>query len=141
MRQVVSHSMARTTFTLLLLALAGGMALVLAAVGIYGVIAYLVARRRGEMGVRIALGASAASVRRLVVLQSLRTAVPGVGIGVLAALLLGRLLRSLLYEVSPADPMALAGAVAVILGVAAVASYVPAVRAGRVDPMEALRYE
>ncbi len=141
MRRVVSQSMARTTFTLVLLALAGAMALGLAAVGIYGVIAYLVARRRGEIGVRMALGASAASVRRLVVVQALRTAVPGAILGILGALLLGRLLRSLLYEVSPGDPLALAGAVVVILGVAAIASYVPAVRAGRVAPMEALRYE
>jgi putative ABC transport system permease protein len=141
MDEVESRSMAHTTFSLLLLSLAGTMALLLAAIGIYGVIAYAVARRRAELGVRMALGASDAGVRRLVVTEALVTSLPGVVVGVIAALLSGRLLRSLLYDVSPADPLVIAGAVVVILSVAALASYIPAVRAGRVDPMDALRCE
>lgn len=141
MREVESRSMARTTFTLLLLALAGTMALLLAAIGIYGVIAYAVGRRRAEIGVRMALGASDAGVRRLVVMDALAVTLPGVVVGAAAALVSARLLQSLLYDVNPADPFVLASAVVVILSVAVLASYIPAVRAGRIDPMDALRCE
>jgi putative ABC transport system permease protein len=141
MTQIVARSMARTSFTLLLLGLAGGLALVLAAVGIYGVISYLIARRTGEIGVRMALGASADRVRRQVLAQSLRVAGLGVGIGILAALLLNGLLRSLLYDVSPTDPLTLATSALAILAVAAIATLLPAARAARVQPAEALRAE
>ncbi len=141
MAAVVSHSFARTTFILLLLGLAGAMALLLAAVGIYGVVAYLVERRTAEVGVRMALGATAARVGGMVVGESLATAALGAAVGLAVAVPAARLLASLLFEVSPADPLALGVAVAVLVVVAAAASLVPALRAARIDPARALRAE
>lgn len=141
MRDIVTASpaMARVSFTMMLLGVAAGMALFLSAVGLYGVIAYLVGRRRAEIGVRMALGARVSEVARLVVLQSLRLAGLGVIVGVVAALLTTGLLRSLLFEVRPADPLTLAGVSALLLLVALLASLLPARRAARTDPVEALR--
>lgn len=141
MRQVVARSMARLSFTMLLLGVAAAMALVLSGVGLYGVVAYLVAQRRGEIGVRLALGAVPAQVGRLVVLQSVRLAVGGVALGLLGALAATRVLRSLLFGVSATDPVTLAGAALFLVAVAALASYAPARRAARVDPIEVLRGE
>ena len=119
----------------------GGLALVLAAVGLYGVLAYTVAQRKRELGVRIALGATPREVFGLVVRQGLQVAAMGIALGLVLALAAGKVLASLLYGVSPYDPLALAVAAAVLLAVAALASYVPARRATRVDPMVALRAE
>lgn len=141
MESVVAKSMARTSFTMLLLGVAGGMALVLSAVGIYGVISYLVGQRRSEIGIRMALGARAGQVGGLVVVQSVRLAGIGVVIGLIAALAATRLLRSLLFEVSPTDPVTMGAVAALLIMIAALASYAPARRAARVDPMEALRAE
>jgi len=141
MSRVVAKSMARTSFTMLLLGVAAAMALVLSAVGIYGVISYVVGQRRGEIGIRIALGAPIAQVKRLVVLQSVRLAVAGVALGLAAALASTRVLASLLFEVSPTDPRVLALVALALVALAALASYVPARRASRVDPAEALRSE
>lgn len=141
MRDLVSASMARVAFTTTLLSVAAGMALVLAAVGLYGTLAYVVGLRRREIGVRIALGAGTSAVRGLVVRQSAGLAAAGVAIGLVGALATTRLLRSLLFEVSPGDPAVLAVGVAVLGGVAVLASYVPARRASRVDPVDALRAE
>jgi len=141
MKQVVARSMNDTSFILLLLGVAGGMALLLSAVGIYGVIAYIVGQRRPEIGVRMALGASAARVGGQVVLQSLRLAAVGVALGLLGAVAVTRLLRSMLFEVSATDPFVLSAVALLLVAIAALASYVPARRAAHVDPVEALRAE
>ena len=111
----------------------------LSAVGIYGVISYLVGQRRAEIGIRIALGAQTAQVSRLVVGHTMRLAGAGVALGLLAAMFSARLLASLLYDVSPNDPVALAGAAAMLLAVALIASFGPTRRAAKVDPVEAMR--
>jgi putative ABC transport system permease protein len=139
METIVQRSMARTSFIMLLLGISAAMALILSAVGIYGVISYLVTQRRSEIGVRIALGASVAGVVRLVMNQSVRLAVLGVAIGFAGALLGSRLLQSLLFGVSANDPLVLALVPIVLITIAAVASFAPARRAARVDPVEALR--
>jgi len=136
---VVQHSLARVSFILALLAIAALMALLLSAVGTYGVIAYLVTQRRSEIGLRMALGARAWEVTRLVVGHSLRLALLGAVIGTLAALATTRLLSSLLYGVQATDPVTFIGAVGFLLVVAVLASMAPARRAARVDPVEALR--
>jgi putative ABC transport system permease protein len=116
-------------------------ALLLAALGIYGVIAYLVAQRTGEIAIRLALGSTPGDVGRLVLRDGLRLALIGVAIGLAGALALARLLRSELFGVSGLDPVTLVGASVVLVGVAAAAIWVPARRATRVSPMEALRAE
>jgi ABC-type antimicrobial peptide transport system permease subunit len=136
----VGESVAGERFNMLLLGLFGGLALTLAAVGIYGVIGYAVRRRTHELGIRMALGADRREVLRLVVSGGMRLAGAGLGLGLIAALGLTRLMRRLLFEVSPTDPLAL-GLVSLTLAVVALlATYVPARRAARVDPMEALRH-
>jgi predicted permease len=117
------------------------LALVLSAVGLYGVLAYSVAQRTHEMGVRIAMGAQRQDVLRLMVAHGVGIAALGAGLGALAALAAGRTLSSLMYGVSPRDPLVLLGAALVPVVVAVVASYVPARRASKVDPVVALRYE
>ncbi len=117
------------------------LALILAAVGLYGVLAYTVVQRTHELGVRLALGAQRADILRLVVGQGVRIAGLGLVVGALAALLGGRALASLLYGISPHDPLVLAVAGLTVLAVAALSSWLPARRATRVDPMVALRYE
>ncbi len=117
------------------------LALVLSAVGLYGVLAYVVTQRTHEMGVRVAMGAQRWDVQRLMVSHGVRVAAVGAALGALAGLVAGRVLSSLLYGVSPRDPLVLFAAVLVPVVVAAVASYLPARRASRVDPVVALRYE
>jgi ABC-type antimicrobial peptide transport system permease subunit len=126
---------------MLLLATAAGIALVLGAVGIYGVLAYVVTQRRMEIGVRMALGARSAQVRNMVLAQSLQLAAAGIAIGLVAALAFTRLLASLLHEVSPTDPVTFAAVSGLLVAVAAAASYLPATRAARVEPMRTLRGE
>jgi predicted permease len=139
MESVVAQSMAQRSFTMLLLILAASIALVLSAVGIYGVISYLVGQRRAEIGIRIALGAQASQVSRLVVGHALRLAGVGGAIGLLASLVSTRVLGSLLYDVSPNDPISLTLSVMILLAVAILASLGPTRRALRVDPVDALR--
>ena len=140
-QEVVDLSMARTSFTLVMLAIAGSMALVLGVIGLYGVIAYAVSRRRREIGIRIALGAQRAEVHGLFMRHALLLTVIGVAIGLAAAAGLTRLMSSLLFGVEPIDPPTFT-AVAILLALAAtLASYLPARRASRVDPVEALRSE
>jgi ABC-type antimicrobial peptide transport system permease subunit len=114
---------------------------VLAALGLYGVLAYSVEQRTREIGLRVALGAPTDRIRRMVLRQVAVMAVLGVVLGMIAATLVGRAARALLFEVGAVDPLALATAVAVVALVALGAAYLPARRASRVDPMSVLRYE
>lgn len=139
MTSVVEHSLARVSFILTVLAIAAAMALVLSAVGTYGVIAYLVTQRRSEIGLRMALGARASQVMRLVVGHSIRLALLGAAIGTVAALATTRLLESLLYGVQPTDPATFIAAIGFLLVVALLASMAPARRGARVDPVDSLR--
>jgi len=139
MSEVVGRSMARATFVMTLLAIAGSMALLLSTVGIYGVISYLVTQRRAEIGVRVALGARGPQVASLVLGHTMRLAVAGVAIGLVSALAGMRVLGSLLFEVSPTDPAVLAGTSLALIAIAAVASLAPTRRASRIDPVEAMR--
>ncbi|HEX8838498.1 MAG TPA: ABC transporter permease [Candidatus Acidoferrum sp.] len=144
MPQIVAESMSSQRFPMMLLATFATLALVLASVGTYGVVAYSVSRRVGEIGIRIALGATKPDVFRMVIGNGLRLACTGLAIGIAVALVLARLLSSfaqLLYGVRANDPLTLFAVSAVLVGVAALASYVPARRATRVDPMVSLRYE
>ncbi|HEX5075214.1 MAG TPA: ABC transporter permease [Gemmatimonadaceae bacterium] len=137
--RVVTSAMARTTFTLLMIGAAAGVALLLGAIGIYGVISYMVSLRTREIGVRMALGARSDQVRRMVVRQGLVLAGIGAAIGLVGALAMSRLISSLLYGIAPYDPVTLGGVTLGLLVVAAVASWLPAMRAARIDPIEALR--
>jgi putative ABC transport system permease protein len=141
MEQVVGESTARSDFNTLLLSIFAGLALLLAAIGIYGLMTYSVQQRTQEIGIRMALGASPGSVRKMVVLQGMRLAAVGVVIGVAAALALTRFMAGLIYGVKTWDPVVFV-TIAVLLGtVSWLATYIPARRASRVDPMVALRYE
>jgi putative ABC transport system permease protein len=141
MGDVVANSVAERRLTMLLLTIFAGAALLLAAVGIYGVIAYSVTQRTPEIGIRMALGAQRGDVLWMVVGQAMALAAAGIVLGAIGALLLTRLMRGLLFNVTPGDPLTFA-AVAVVLGVVAiVASYLPGLRATRVDPVIALRAE
>ena len=141
MEALADRSMARLTFTMLTLFIAATLALVLGAVGIYGTISYVVARRTREIGIRMALGAQAADVRRMVVAQGGRIALIGVGIGLVVAMLSARWLESLLFEVQARDPLVFAAVSVLMIGVALLATWVPARRASAVDPVEAIRME
>lgn len=136
-----TKSMARTSFTLVMLAIAGGMALLLGIVGLYGVIAYSVSQRRREMGIRIALGAQKRDVLSLVVGQGLILTLLGVGIGIAASVGLTRFLSGLLYGVKPNDPPTVIAVSLLLMAVALLASYIPARQAAKVDPIVALRQE
>jgi putative ABC transport system permease protein len=141
MDRLVGDSVARSRFTTLLLSCFAALALALACIGIYGVTAYSVAQRTHEIGIRLALGAQRGDVLRLVLGQGARLATIGVAIGIVAALVLARLMTTLLYGVSAADPLTFIGVAALLAFVALLACYIPAHRAIRVDPMVALRYE
>jgi putative ABC transport system permease protein len=141
MQDVYSGSLARTSFVLVMLAIAGGMALLLGVIGIYGVIAYVVSQRTREIGIRSALGAEPRQLERLFLLHGLGLSVVGGVVGLVAAMGLGRLMSSLLFGVSPLDPIAYLVAVGATIGAAVLASYVPARRAAMIDPIETLRAE
>jgi putative ABC transport system permease protein len=141
MDQVVSGSLKDWRFHAVLLGIFAALALVIAAIGVYGVISYSIAQRTHEIGIRLALGAQRRDVLRLVVSQGARLALAGIAVGVLAAIGLTRLMASLLYGVTPTDPVTFIAVAILLLIVALVACYIPARRAMRVDPMVALRYE
>lgn len=141
LQTIYDRSLARTTFTMLMLAIAGAMALLLGLVGIYGVISYSVAQRRREIGIRLALGSPAERLTGLFIRDGMVLSGIGAIVGVAAAVALSRALQSLLFEITPTDPLTYVAVAAVLLGCALLASYLPARRATRVDPIEALRSE
>ena len=141
MQEIYSKSMARTSFTLSMLAIAGTMALALGIIGIYGVISYAVAQRTREIGIRLALGAQKNELKWMFVRSALMLTMTGVVIGVAAAAALTQSMKSLLFGITPLDPLTYV-TVPLVLGAAAVlASYLPARRAASINPVEALRVE
>ena len=141
MEALVAQSVADRRFTMLVLGAFAAVALLLALVGIYAVVSYAVSQRTREIGVRVALGATAGEVRKLVLGAAMRAVIPGLVVGGGLAMGSAQLLRSLLYGVTPFDAAALAGAVGVLGGAAVISSLLPAVRATRVDPLIAMRAE
>ena len=141
MAKVVSDSIAAQRFTMILLGVFATLALLLSAVGIFGVISYVTGQRTQEIGIRVAMGAQRGDVLRLVLGQGMRVALLGVAIGLAAALGLTRLIATQLYGVTASDPLTFVGVASLLTLVALVACYIPARRAMRVDPMVALRYE
>jgi predicted permease len=141
MQEIYAHSMASTSFTLVMLGIAASMALALGIIGIYGVISYSVAQRTREIGIRLALGAQKRELRWMFVRSALVLTAIGVAIGLGAAAGLTQLMKSLLFGVSPIDPVTYVGIPVVLAACAALASYLPARRAAAIDPMEALRAE
>jgi len=141
LRAVYDKSLARTSFALVMLAIAGAMALLLGLIGIYGVISYSVSQRTREIGIRMALGSPRKDVTRLFLLHGLRLSAMGVVCGLAGAGAATRLMSSLLFEVSPLDPATYAAVSAVLVAAALAASYAPAHRATTIEPVEALRVE
>jgi putative ABC transport system permease protein len=139
MENIVAGAVARQRFSMLLLAIFAGLALVLAAVGIYGVMSYTVAQQTREIGIRIALGAKRRDVLRMTVKQALKLVGLGLLIGLPSAFILTRVMSSLLFGISATDPITFVSISLVLTGVAMLASYIPALRATKVDPMVALR--
>jgi predicted permease len=141
MRELYAESLARTSFTLVLLAIAGAMALALGVIGIYGVIAYVVSQRTREIGIRSALGAEPRQLAKMILLHGLTLSGVGVAIGLIVSAALSRSMSSLLFGVAPMDPAAYMVAIGVIFAAAALATYLPARRAANIDPIETLRAE
>ena len=141
MEQTMARSTSAQNFNALVLAIFGCSALLLASIGIYGLMAYTVAQRTNEIGIRLALGADSGRIRKMVVLQGLRPALAGVGCGLAVALGLTRLMNSLLFGVKAWDPLTFFAVPLILVGVALLALWLPALRASRVDPIHALRYE
>ena len=141
MADILEQSMARTSFTLVMLGIAAAVSLLLGAIGLYGVISYAVAQRTREFGVRMALGARATYVGRLVLKHATVLVAIGLATGLFAAFALTRLMSALLYGVEPSDPVTFGGVAVLLALVALVESLVPVIRAARVDPLDALRVE
>ena len=141
MQSLYSESLARTSFTLVMLAIAAAMALALGVIGIYGVIAYVVTQRSREIGIRMALGAKRRDVRTMFLRPGLGLSALGTAFGLVVALALTRFLSSLLFGIKPTDALCYIAAIAVILAAAALATYLPARRASAIDPMQTLKAE
>jgi ABC-type antimicrobial peptide transport system permease subunit len=139
--EIFNRSMARTSFTLVMLAIAGGMALLLGVAGVYGVISYAVSQRTREIGIRIALGARNGEVTRMFVGHGVRLAAIGIAFGLAAAIAMTRLISSLLFDVRAIDPITYAAVAGGLVAAAMLASAVPALQATAVDPVDALRAE
>jgi putative ABC transport system permease protein len=141
MEEIVATSLSQRRLSMSLLVVFSGLAAVLAAVGIYGVMAYMVTGRTREVGIRMAMGAQQSEVLRMILGDGARLTVLGIGAGLAAAFGLTRVMSSLLFGVSAVDPMTFAGITLLVALVAMLASYIPARRAAKVDPMVALRYD
>jgi ABC-type antimicrobial peptide transport system permease subunit len=141
MESVYSDWLAQTSFVLTLLSIAGGMALVLSVVGVYGVVSYIVSRRSREIGIRLAFGAQSQAVQRMFLKRSLQVATIGLAIGLVASMAFGRWMGSLLYDVRPLDPATYLLVFGLLLAAVALATYLPARRAARLDPAMTLRAE
>ncbi len=124
---------------MVLLSIAAGVALLLGAIGIYGVVSYIAAQRTGEIGLRLALGAEPSGVAAMILRQSAGVTMIGIGVGLVAALAGGRLIETLLYNVSPRDPIVIGAVTLLLTGIALIACWLPARRAARLSPLEALR--
>jgi hypothetical protein len=141
MQDIYGRSLARASFTLVMLAIAGAMALLLGIIGIYGVVSYAVSQRTREIGIRLALGAQKGELRWMFIRSALMLTGLGVGIGLVAAAGLMQFMRSLLFGISPLDPLTYAAIPLILVSSAVLASYLPARRAAAIDPVEALRAE
>ena len=141
MTQIVSGSIAAQRFTMILLGTFAALALLLSAVGIYGVISYLAAQRTHEIGIRMALGAQPSSISRMILMEGMKFALIGVAVGLAAALALTRLMSQMIFGVGAFDPLTFAGVSLLLIVIAMAACYIPARRAMHTDPMIALRYE
>jgi len=141
MEESVSEWLATRRFVMIVLAIFAALALLLAAIGIYGVISYIVGQRTPEIGIRLALGAHAADVAQMILRQAGAMALTGTALGVIASLLLGRLMSSLLFGVTSADAASLFVAASLLIAVSLAASYMPSRKAMRISPLEAVRYE
>jgi putative ABC transport system permease protein len=141
MDEIVAQSVAQPRLEAILLGLFGGLAMLLAAVGIYGVMSYTVTQRTNEIGIRMALGASRAAVLQMIISQGVRLAAIGLAIGIVLALGATRVMTKVLFGVSPTDPAVFAAILVLLAMVALLSCYIPARRATKVDPMIALRYE
>jgi putative ABC transport system permease protein len=141
MDDVVAQSMSPEKFNLLLLASFAGLALLLAAVGIYGVLSYTVRRRVREIGIRMALGASHSDVLKMVVADGMKPILIGIGVGLAAALALSRLIASLIFGVQPTDPLTFTAVTLVLISVGILANILPAYLATRIEPVRTLREE
>jgi putative ABC transport system permease protein len=141
LNEVLSVSLSERRFSMEMVGLFALTALLLAGLGIYGLISYIVSERTHEIGIRLALGAQSRNILRMVLRQGLRLAIAGAAVGLVCALIVSHLMAGLLYGVRPTDPLTFAGVALLLIGVALLASYIPARRVIRVDPLVALRYE
>jgi ABC-type antimicrobial peptide transport system permease subunit len=141
MESYLAESLAQRRFNMLLLGVFAALALLLASIGIYGVIAYMVTQRRHELGIRVALGAGAMDILKLVLRHAMQMTFIGIAIGLACAFMLTRFMGSLLYRIGATDPLTFIGLAALLTLVALAATLIPARRAMKVDPMTALRYE
>jgi ABC-type antimicrobial peptide transport system permease subunit len=141
MEDVARQSTARSDFNTVLLAIFAALALTLAAIGIFGLMAYSVQQHTQEIGIRIAIGASPTRVLQMVFSYGMRLALIGTSVGIISAFGLGRVMVGLVYGVKPSDPFALSGAIVLLMAAAGLGAYIPAHRATRIDPVESIRYE
>jgi len=139
LRAAVSASIARLSFTMVVMGVAAAVTLILGVIGLYGVIAYVVTLRTRELGVRLALGAQPRAVAMMVTRQGLMLSGAGIVVGLGLVVVVARFLRSFLFEIAPTDPVTLGGATAILVAFALLASWIPARRAARVNPIDALR--